>query len=265
MRFFHSLHRLSLLAALLFAGGCVTKTPPKPQPPVPQPQAKKSYWQGDGVTGEPSISINLDEQRAHFFRDRTEVGQAVISSGKKGFETPAGEFKVIQRDQKHVSNLYGDFVDESGSVVRRNVDASKQRPPEGASFRGAKMPYFLRFNGGVGMHAGVVPNYRASHGCVRLPGFMAKHFFENAPIGTPVIVTGGPSAATIKKNQAERNAARPKPVKAPAEPGENPAKPAETPPPAPAPEPVEKPAEKPAEEPVRKPEPADAPAVPPGA
>ena len=50
------------------------------------------------------------------------------------------------------------------------------------------MPYFMRFNGGYGMHAGYVPKFRASHGCIRLPARMARHFFENAPDDTPVIV-----------------------------------------------------------------------------
>ena len=50
------------------------------------------------------------------------------------------------------------------------------------------MPYFLRFSGGYGLHAGSVPNHPASHGCVRLPAEMAKHFYANASVGTPVRV-----------------------------------------------------------------------------
>lgn len=179
--------RLTVCAILLGLAGCATPPPP-PKPPTPEPPRKQSYWLGDAVTGDPSIAINLSEQRAHFFRGDKEVGQAKISSGKKGFPTPPGEFKITQKDKDHVSNLYGDFVDEAGEVVKANVDVTKEQPPEGASFRGAKMPYFLRFNGGVGMHAGRLPGYPASHGCVRLPRFMAEHFFENAPIGTPVTV-----------------------------------------------------------------------------
>lgn len=179
----------ALVAPLFFLAGCVTVPPPAPpKPPTPEPVRKQSYWQGDGVAGDPSIIIDLSGQRAHFFKGQTEVGQSLISSGKKGFATPTGEFKVTQRDRHHVSNLYGDFADESG-VLERNVDTSKQKTPEGASFQGAKMPYFLRFNGGVGMHAGRVPGHPASHGCVRLPRFMAEHFYENAPVGTPVTVT----------------------------------------------------------------------------
>lgn len=178
--------RVCVLALLLSLAGCVTPPSP-PKPPTPLPASKQSYWRGDGVAGNPSITIDLTEQRAHFFKGETEVGQSKISSGKKGFETPTGEFKIIQRDKDHVSNLYGDFVDEAG-VLKSNVDVTKEKPPEGAKFAGSKMPYFLRFHGGTGMHAGRLPGYRASHGCVRLPRVMAEHFFEHAPLGTPVRV-----------------------------------------------------------------------------
>ena len=50
------------------------------------------------------------------------------------------------------------------------------------------MPYFLRFNGGIGMHAGFLPGFPASHGCVRMPAQMAERFFQHAPLGTPVTV-----------------------------------------------------------------------------
>ncbi len=176
---------LSVYGLLLFMAGCVTAPPPPP--PNPEPPRKQSYWRGEGVAGDPSIIIDLTEQRAHFFKGRQEVGQSLISSGKKGFGTPTGDFKVIQRDRNHVSNLYGDFADESG-VVERNVDTSKQKAPEGTTFQGARMPFFLRFTAGVGMHAGRLPGRPASHGCVRLPRFMAEHFYNNAPVGTPVTV-----------------------------------------------------------------------------
>jgi lipoprotein-anchoring transpeptidase ErfK/SrfK len=116
------------------------------------------------------------------------VGETNISSGKKGFETPTGQFAVTQRNKDHVSNLYGDFVDEAGEIVKKNVDMSKEQPPEGVMFVGAKMPYYLRFKDGYGLHAGRLPGYRASHGCVRLPREMARHFYEHSVAGTPVVV-----------------------------------------------------------------------------
>jgi lipoprotein-anchoring transpeptidase ErfK/SrfK len=96
---------------------------------------------------------------------------------------------VTQKDKDHVSNLYGEFIDEfSGEIVKRNVDISKENPPEGQLFQGSRMPFFMRFYHGYGLHAGQLPGGRASHGCIRLPGFMAEHFFNNCEVGTPVIV-----------------------------------------------------------------------------
>ena len=236
------LGRIVTLALLLFAGGCAVLPPPKPKPPISEPTTKKSYWNAEAATGAPAIIINLGEQRAHFFKGRKEVGQSLISSGKNGFATPTGDFKVIQRDKNHVSNLYGDFVDEAGEVVQSNVDVTKQKPPEGASFRGAKMPFFMRFHGGAGMHAGKLPGYAASHGCVRMPRFMAEHFFENAPLGTPVTVTGDASAGRTAQGPAKK--AHPEPARIPA-------KADEATPPAPAPESVPKVDA----EPEKKPEP----------
>jgi hypothetical protein len=194
-----SVHFARFCAAglLISLSGCATlfRPPPPRPPPPPPPKAttpapkKASHWEGDGVQGAPSVVIDLSTQRAHFYRAGKEVGVSTISSGKKGFETPVGEFKVIQKDKNHVSNLYGEFVDATGAVVKSNVDITKDKPPEGAVFRGAKMPFFMRFHEGAGMHAGRLPGHAASHGCVRMPRFMAEHFFNNVEIGTPVTVT----------------------------------------------------------------------------
>jgi lipoprotein-anchoring transpeptidase ErfK/SrfK len=72
--------------------------------------------------------------------------------------------------------------------VKANVDARKDRRPPGARFLGAPMPYFMRFHGPIGMHAGNVPNTPASHGCVRLPPHLARAFFRHVSVGTPVRV-----------------------------------------------------------------------------
>lgn len=152
------------------------------------PYPQRPYWRDDGVRGTPKIVINLSEQRAYFFKGKHLVGESNISTGRKGFETPPGKYRVIQKDADHVSNLYGDYVDEDGYIVVKNVDVNKDPRPEGTEFLGADMPYFLRFRGGYGMHAGFVPRYRASHGCIRMPAKMAKHFFEASREGTPVIV-----------------------------------------------------------------------------
>ncbi len=138
--------------------------------------------------GAPSVKIVISEQRAYFYKGGKLVGESTISSGKKGFETPPGHYKVIQKDKDHVSNMYGDYVDKNGNVVQHNVDVTKDPLPPGATFQGAKMPFFMRFTGGYGMHAGYLPGYAASHGCVRMPMAMAEHFFDAVEEGTPVTV-----------------------------------------------------------------------------
>lgn len=147
-----------------------------------------SYWDGDGVSGSPSITIDLGEQKAFFYKDDRLVGISMISSGREGYATPPGQYKVIQKSENHVSNLYGDYVDAAGNVMVANVGAKRDPKPPGARFRGAPMPYFLRFHGGYGLHAGFLPGFPASHGCVRMPERMAQIFFANANHGTPVRV-----------------------------------------------------------------------------
>ena len=178
--------------ALALLAGCVAPVPPKPviirkAQRVPPP-APTNYWHGDGKAGAPRIVVSLGQQRAFFYRGTDLVGESIVSSGKQGFETPPGAYQVIQKDKNHLSTLYGDFVDAKGDVVRGNVDITKDHPPAGAVFRGAKMPYFLRFHSGYGLHAGRVPPHPASHGCVRLPSAMALHFFNNSEVGTPVVL-----------------------------------------------------------------------------
>lgn len=147
-----------------------------------------SYWDGDGIPGTPSITIDLGEQKAFFYKDNRLVGVSMISSGREGYATPAGTYKVIQKSKDHVSNLYGDYVDGGGNVMVANVGVKRDPKPPGASFRGAPMPYFLRFHGGYGLHAGFLPGFPASHGCVRMPERMAQIFFANSSQGTPVRV-----------------------------------------------------------------------------
>ncbi len=150
---------------------------------------KNSYWDGDGVSGAPSILIDLSEQTASFYKGSKLVGVSAISSGREGFGTPVGNYKILQKNPNHVSNLYGDYVDANGVVLVRNVDAKKDPKPPGAVFAGAPMPFFMRLsNAGVGMHQGFLPGVPDSHGCIRMPEKMVKIFFENVSVGTPVRV-----------------------------------------------------------------------------
>jgi hypothetical protein len=145
-----------------------------------------SYWDGDGVSGPPSVVIYLKEQRAYFYKGDQLVGVSQVSAGREGHNTPIGNYKIMQKDHDHASNLYGDYVDAAGNVVQKDVDLGKNPKPPGAIFKGAPMPFFMRITGGVGMHQGYLPGYPASHGCIRMPGKMAEAFYNNVEVGTPV-------------------------------------------------------------------------------
>jgi len=147
-----------------------------------------SYWDGDGVEGAPSVRLSLSEQRAYFYKGDQLVGISLISSGREGLNTPTGNFHVIQKDKDHASSEFGDYVDSAGAIVKKDIDRKKDPMPPGARFDGAKMPNFMRIVGGTGMHEGFLPGYPASHGCIRMPGFMAETFFNNVSVGTPVTV-----------------------------------------------------------------------------
>jgi hypothetical protein len=152
------------------------------------PPDNVSYWDGEGVPGKPSVRIRLSEQRAYFYKGGQLVGISQLSTGREGLDTPAGQYKIIQKDIDHASSRYGDYVDAGDNVVVPNIDNEKDPKPPGTKFKGAPMPYFMRIVGGVGMHAGYLPGYPASHGCIRMPEFMAEDFFKNVETGTPVTI-----------------------------------------------------------------------------
>ncbi len=160
-----------------------------PQQSSQQMPESRGFWDDEGITGPAKIRLNRQEQRAYFYKGSQLVGVSPISTGKEGHNTPAGTFKVTEKDVDHVSSCYGQIRDKASNVVLNpDADNRRDRIPAGAYFEHAPMPYFLRFNGGVGMHQGYLPGYAASHGCVRMPENMARRFFENASLGTPVIV-----------------------------------------------------------------------------
>lgn len=167
------------------AGIGVTNSSPAPLNPA---EASK-FWDGDSVAGAPEIRIIRAEQKAYFYKNGELVGVTPISSGDSVHTTPAGTFKVSEKVEDYTSGRYGRIVDTAtGATIIDDADSKKHKPGPGQEFVGAPMPHFLRFNWGIGMHAGYLPGYAASHGCVRLPADMAEKFYEHAPLGTPVIV-----------------------------------------------------------------------------
>lgn len=147
-----------------------------------------SWWRGDGVPGTPRIVISLREQKAFFYKNGQLVGLSSISTGDENHRTPPGVFTISQKNMWHRSSQYGDYVDYNGNVVVEGVERGVDPQPPGTRYQGARMDYFMRFNRGIGMHAGYLPGYPASHGCVRMPTHMAQAFFRNVNVGTPVEV-----------------------------------------------------------------------------
>ncbi|MBJ06210.1 MAG: hypothetical protein CMO40_03700 [Verrucomicrobiaceae bacterium] len=165
--------------------GASTNTPNGPQNPA---EASK-FWDGDSLSGPATIHIVRAEQKAYFYKGDQMAGVTPVSTGSSKYTTPPGTFKVSQKAADYASRTYGTIVDiATGTVINDDADSRKDKPEPGQQFIGAPMPHFLRFNHGIGMHAGYLPGYAASHGCVRLPSDMARKFFEHAEVGTPVIV-----------------------------------------------------------------------------
>jgi lipoprotein-anchoring transpeptidase ErfK/SrfK len=177
-----------------------------PRSPKPTPQPKQMRRASELISRQEPLKVNqsllkqvtadnthivvsLSKQRAYLMIGDQVVADGPISSGKRGHSTPMGHFNVMEKDPNHRSNLYGNFVDGSGRVVRAGVSARVDSAPSGTHFSGAPMQWFLRLTGeGVGMHVGILPGYPASHGCIRESADGAKLFYDYTKVGTPVEV-----------------------------------------------------------------------------
>jgi lipoprotein-anchoring transpeptidase ErfK/SrfK len=139
-------------------------------------------------SGRASIVVSLRAQEAYLYRGGYRTASSRISSGREGYRTPVGRFQVIRKDEDHRSSLYGDYVDDSGRIVKANADSRHGPKPPHSHFVGTPMPYFLEFSPGYGLHQGYLPGVPASHGCIRMPYWKARQFYTAASIGTPVVV-----------------------------------------------------------------------------
>lgn len=106
------------------------------------------------------IEISLASQHVALIKDGVPIFSTNCSTGRAGYATHAGDYVITDKERNHRSTIY-------------HVD----------------MPYFMRLSClDFGMHEGVVPNYPASHGCIRLPGEAARKLFAEIPVGTLVSV-----------------------------------------------------------------------------
>ncbi len=119
------------------------------------------------------IVISLPDQQLYVFRNGVRIGRSTVSTGTKGHKTPTGVFTILQRKVDHESSIY----------------------------KGAKMPHMQRLTwDGVAIHAGRLPGYPASHGCVRLPVDFAEKLYSVTSIGTTVIIADEKSAPRTTTN-----------------------------------------------------------------
>jgi lipoprotein-anchoring transpeptidase ErfK/SrfK len=143
----------------------------------------KYVWRPElAQSGPVEIVVNLKTQRAHIFRDRKLIGITTVSTGRKGNDTPVGSFAILQKKKMHHSNLYNN----------------------------APMPNMQRMTwDGVALHAGSIPGYAASHGCVRLPSEFSKLLFGVTRIGNVVhVIEDSPATGVALLEHANYAAAQ---------------------------------------------------------
>jgi lipoprotein-anchoring transpeptidase ErfK/SrfK len=157
------------------------------------------------VGAQTTVEIDLQEQMAYLLNHGRVVISSPISSGRYGHLTETGSFKVVEKERNHYSNIYGKIVDSRGNTVVLDADVDMKVPP-GCKFVPAPMPWFMRFSGANGLHAGYLPGYPASHGCVRMPEQLAVAFYHAIEVGTPVTVFG----RTPRTTEAFRSGGQPR-------------------------------------------------------
>lgn len=120
--------------------------------------------------GPVTLLVSLTEQRAYVYRNGIVIGVTTVSTGRPGKDTPTGVFTILQKQVDHRSTLYNS----------------------------APMPYMQRLTwDGVALHAGSLPGYPTSHGCVHLPMAFAKQLYEITGFtSTTVIITNSRTAPT---------------------------------------------------------------------
>jgi L,D-transpeptidase catalytic domain len=174
---------LLLAAALpLFSQSRTVPAPPSkaltlPIPPLAVDGAIEAMKPGEFLwapdfapQGPVTVIISLKTQRAYAYRNGVPIGVSTVSTGKPGKETPTGVFTILQKAVKHRSNIYSN----------------------------APMPFMQRLTwSGIAMHAGQLPGYPASHGCVRLPAGFAKLLFGITSLGLTVVITDDPLAPEV--------------------------------------------------------------------
>lgn len=150
------------LVLIAFSGAAAAQTPHATLKPG------QYRWEPERATAGPMVIIvNLADQMAYVYRNGIRIGQTTVSTGRPGHVTPTGVFTILQKQTMHHSNLYNS----------------------------APMPFMERLTwGGVCLHAGGLPGYPSSHGCVHLPLEFAKLLYGvTDEASTTVVISDGHS------------------------------------------------------------------------
>ena len=143
--------------------------------PAAQPRKPKARRPAAKAAGAPKetnakpqgpliIAVSIEQQKVRVYDGNGLFAESPISTGMKGHSTPMGVFSVIQKNKMHRSNIYS----------------------------GAPMPYMQRITwSGIALHAGVLPGYPASHGCIRMPMAFAVKMWNWTRMGARVVITPG--------------------------------------------------------------------------
>lgn len=170
-----------LLAALLLASSAVASSQPTLESgsvmaTAERLKAGEFLWAPDvAPEGPVLLVVSLATQRAVIYRNGIPIGITTVSTGRPGYRTPTGVFTILQRHVEHYSSLYNN----------------------------APMPYMQRLTwGGVALHAGELPGYPASHGCIRLPREFARLLYGVTRLGMTVVVTDDPAVPRVAPAEA---------------------------------------------------------------
>jgi len=127
--------------------------------------AAKADVDAPPATGAIAVVVSIPTQMAYVYRDRMLIGVSSVSTGMSGWDTPSGTYTILQKQVMHRSNLYDD----------------------------APMPFMQRLTwDGIALHAGNLPGYPASHGCIRLPAAFAKKLYGMTSVGATVAIVDVP-------------------------------------------------------------------------
>lgn len=121
-------------------------------------------------TGPLVVVVSVPAQQAFVYRNGVRIGKSIVSTGMQGHETPGGVFRILQKRRDHQSNLY----------------------------EGLSMPFLQRLTwDGIALHAGDLPGYPASHGCVVFPQAFAEQLFSATSLGDLVVIVSEDSLPSI--------------------------------------------------------------------